>query len=331
MTDTILPPDQLKRCAAALVAEGTGAAGPVVRAELEPLLASALVGPVALREYLAALAAAGGGLATPPENSHPEFSLSAVLRDGLPVLTDEQLLRLARSPESLAELNRAVEGALEQGDAGAYWSDAELLPDDRIPAEYHLAAERAVAEYHRVEKKTRPVSELPPKRWFTVALPIAVAASLMLAFFLGTRWSGERERDVHLASFTVRGDVTRGIEDVALDVGSGTNRRLFLTVVGIVPGRKAPGVFYRHQGKYLELPAGGTTTLKNFPPTDLGGSTVLLLVATDVPAGDAVLHVMPGTLTPETAHLGAEHIRASLRELGIASVVRIIPLPSATK
>eukprot|EP01136_Pigoraptor_vietnamica_P010432 Opistho-1_new@48040 len=116
MTGTILPPDQLERCAAALFAEGTGAAGPVVRAELEPLLASALVGPVALREYLAALAAAGGGRATQPENPRPDFSLPPVLRDGLPVLTDEQLLRLARSPASLAELNRAVEGALERGD-----------------------------------------------------------------------------------------------------------------------------------------------------------------------------------------------------------------------
>lgn len=331
MTGTVLPPDRLKRCAAALVAENPGAAGPVDRAELEPLLASALIGPVAIREYLGALAAATGGRATPSENPPREIPLPSVLRDGLAVLTDEQLFRLARSPESLTELNRAVGSALERGEAGAFWTDAEQLPDEIIPREYHLAAERAVSEFRRVEKKTRPVSELPHKRWLTVALPVAVAASLMLAFFLGTRWSGDGGRDVHLAAVSVRGDVTRGIEDIALEVGNGTNRRVFLTVVGVVPGRKTPGVFYRHQGKYLELPAGGTTTLRNLPPSDLGGSTVLLLVSTDVPAGEVVLNVVPAPLTPETAQAAAEQIREALRELGISSDVRVVTLPATTK
>ncbi len=327
MTYTILEPNRLKRCVAALVSDG---AASIDRLELEGLVATALVAPVAFEEYLGALGGAEAAVRV-PEASLGEFPTAAILSDGLGVLSDEQLSRLARSPGALTALHRLVDDALGREAAGVYWLDAELLPDEVIPKELHDAADRGVAAFQRHNRKTRPRTELKPKRWLTVALPIGVAASLMFAFFLGTRWSGERERDVHLASFSVRGDVTRGIEDIALDVGSGTNRRVFLTVVGIVPGRKAPGVFYRHQGKYLELPAGGTTTLKNFPPSDLGGSTVLLLVATDVPAGDVVLNVLPATLTPETAHLGAEHIRASLHELGITSVVRIIPLPSTTK
>lgn len=327
MTYTILEPNRLKRCVAALVSGGTA---PNDRAELEGLVATALVAPVAFDEYLGAFGAAQ--VAAPvPEAALGEFPIEAILGDGLGVLSDEQLARLARSPGALTELHRLVDDALGREAAGVYWLDAELLPDEVIPKELHDAAERGVATFQSHYRKTKPSTELNPKRWLTLALPVALAASLMLAFFLGTRWAGERERDVQLASFAVRGDVTRGIEDVALDIGNGANRRVFLTVVGIVPGRKAPGVFYRHQGKYLELPASGTTTLKNFPPSDFDGSTVLLLVATDVPAGDAVLNVLPATLTPQTAHLGAEHIRASLHELGIASVVRIIPLRSTTK
>lgn len=325
MTSSILEPNRLRRCVAALV---SGEAAPNNRADLESLVATALVAPGAFDQFLAAL-----GEALPavpgPDAVLDDFPAEAILSDGLGVLSDEQLSRLARSPGALTILHRLVDDALGRGAAGAYWVDAELLPDEVIPKELHDAAERGVATFRSHYRKAKPSTE--PKRWLTVAVPVAVAASLMLAFFLGTRWSGERERDVRLASFSVRGDVTRGIEDVALDVGNGTNRRVFLTVVGIVPGRKSPGVFYRHQGKYLELPAGGTTTLKNFPPSDLGGSMVLLLVATDVPAGDVVLNVMPPTLTPEIAHIGAEQIRASLRDFGISSVVQIIPLPSTSK
>jgi hypothetical protein len=121
--------------------------------------------------------------------------------------------------------------------------------------------------------------------------------------------------------------VTRGIEDVALDVTNGTDRRAFLTVVGLVPGRKAPGYYYRHQGMYLELPPGVTTEVKNLPPVELEGSTVLLLVTTDVPAGEAVRNVTPPAISPETAEQDAEQIRRALRELNIPADVRVVPLP----
>lgn len=331
MTSAILPPDRLRLCTYALAgrtASGHGGVTPVNRRELEPLLASALIGPAACDEYLTALAAAFEGEALRPAASLSDFPVETILRDGLGVLSDDQLVRLARSESTVRELNRLVDEALAGGTAGRYWADAELLPDESIPSEYHAAAEHAVEQVRRLDRETRPTSELRSRRWVKVALPFALAASLLLAFYLGTRWPAERGgRDVRLASVAVRGDVTRGIEDVALDVTNGTDRRAFLTVVGLVPGRKAAGYYYRHRGKYLELPPGVTTEVKNLPPAELEGSTVLLLVTTDVPAGEVVRNVTPPTATPETAEQDAEQIRRALGELNIRADVRVVPLP----
>lgn len=337
MTAAILPPDRLRICTRALAGEDKGGE-PVDRQAIEPLLASALIGPVACDEYLAALAAAFGGRDVPPGALVTEFPVEAVLLDGLGGLSDEQLARLGRSEAAVRELNRMVDEALANGTAGLYWQKAELLPHESIPSEYHIAAERAVADVRLLDRETQPVPmsatdsasvlEKRHRRWVRLALPLALAASLLLAFYLGTRWPGDRDvRDVRLASVTVRGDVTRGIEDIALDVTNGTDRRAFLTVVGLIPGRPKPGYYYRHQEKYLELPPGGTTEVKNLPPVDLGGSTVLLLVTTDVPAGEAVRNVTPQTVTPETADQTADHIRRALGDLNIRADVRVVPLP----
>ncbi len=341
MTVMILPPDRLRHSTRSLAGRPDATDGgpePVDRQAIEPLLASALIGPVACDEYLAALAAAFGGGAAPPGALVSEFPVEAVLRDGLGRLSDEQLARLGRSESAIRELNRLVDEALANGTAGRYWQEAELLPDESIPREYHAAAEHAVEEVRRLGRKTRPdespptapapAAEKPLRRWTRFAVPIALAASLLPAFYLGTFWTPRDGRhEVRLASVAVRGDVTRGIEEVALDVANGTDRRVFLTVVGLAPGRKIPAYHYRSEGRYIEVPAGGTAAVKNLPP-EFEGSTVLLVVSTHGPAGGVVREVLPPAVTPGSAAADAEQLRTALADLDIDADVRVVALPA---
>lgn len=340
MTGAILPPDRLNHCARSLAGrpEARGGVAPVDRRALEPLLASALIGPVARDQYLVALAAAFGDQSILPAVTLAEFPVETILRDGLRTLSDEQLTRLGRSESAVRELNRLVDEALADGTAGRYWQEAELLPDESIPGEYHAAAEHAVGEVRRLERETRPgltsltdsvpSAEKPRRHWVRFAVHVALAASLLLAFYLGTFWPrNDGRHEVRLASVAVRGDVTRGIEEVALDVANGTDRRVFLTVVGLAPGRKIPAYHYRSEGRYIEVPAGGTAAVKNLPP-EFEGSTVLLVVSTHGPAGGVVREVMPPAVAPGSAAADAERLRKALADLGIDADVRVVALPA---
>ena len=62
-------------------------------------------------------------------------------------------------------------------------------------------------------------------------IPAALAlASVLVAFFLGTQVRrGTEGREVLLAQAVIRGDITRGVEDVALDVTNGGTRQAFVT------------------------------------------------------------------------------------------------------
>jgi hypothetical protein len=341
MTEAILPPNRLRDCALALAGlddSGPGEATSVDRQAVEPLLASALIGPAACDEYLGALAAAFGSRVAPPGALVTEFPVEAILRDGLGGLSDEQLARLGRSESAVRDLNRRVDEALASGTAGSYWLEAELLPDESIPREYRAAAERAVEGVRRLDREARSdrsvvagpgsMSGARHRRWVKLALPLALAASLLLAFLLGTIWPGhDRRREVRLASIAVRGNVTRGIEDVALDVTNGSDRRLFVTVIGLVPGRKTPAYHYRQEGRYIDVPPDGTAVVKNLPP-EFEGSTVLVIVSTGVPAGGVVRDVTSSAVTPDTAEQGAGQILKAMSELGIDTDIRVVALPS---
>ena len=338
MTPPILPPDLLRQCAHAVV---SSPAGTIDRRSLEPLLASALIGPVACEEYLAALreASSAGG---PTAVAASDLPIGPVLQDGLRVLSDEQLLRLAWSEAAIRELNRLVDESLGSGSAGTYWQEAELLPDEAIPEHYHAAARHAVEQVRLLERETRPANAPEPTgtapagkrypRWLTVAVPLGVAASLLVAFFLGRQWpAGDGTREVRLASVTVRGEVTRGIEDVAIDVTNGSDRRAFLTFVGLVPGRKTPAYHYRQEGRYIEVPPHGTIALVNLPPAEFEGTTVLLVFSTPVPAGGVIREVMPAGVSPDSAEPDAERIKKSLADLNIDTDVKVVSIPIAKR
>lgn len=330
MTGTILPPERLRLCALALArpeGDAHGQPGAVERRELEPLLASALIGPAACDEYLTALASAFCGEAV-GEPFVPDFLPDVVLREGLSALSDEQLFRLARNPSAIREMNRVVEGALTRGTVGPYWIEAELLPSDALPAEYHAAAANAVEQFRRLERETRPRTETLSRRWVKAALPFALAASLLLAFFLGTRWPGG-PGEVRLASLSVRGEPARGIGTVALDIENASDRRAFVTVVGLVPGRDRPVYHYRSEGRYLDAPPQSTVAVTNLPP-EFQGATVLVVFLTRVPAGEAVREGSAAA-SADAAEAYAARTRKALAELGIDSDSKVVPLPSAVR
>lgn len=294
-----------------------------------------------MAEYLAILEEEAHRPATPPHTvpTPPAVPFDGVLRDGVGVLDDVTLASVATDPATLRSLESVVERAELAGNLGEAWGAVyDALASDLPPEYVHgTRSQRLMDEIIATERGPDAEDGEPnrstPRRpgwragWRAAGLGV-LAASLLLAFYLGTFWSGKDGRqEIRLASVAVRGDVTRGIEDVALDVTNGTDRRAFLTVVGLIPGRPKPGYFYRSEEKYLELLPGGTTEVKNLPPVELEGSTVLLLVTTDVPAGEAVRNVTPPAATPETAGHTADHIRRALGDLNIRADVRVIPLP----
>lgn len=259
-------------------------------------------------------------------------------------LPDDVLADLATSPEALASLEETQFRG--QGEIGMWFFEAVFRenaqrPDAAARAEHSKQLARQAlgrlvgSEPGTVTRRTANewvdaprANRALPNRVFKFAIPLAVAASLLLAFYLGTFWPRNNGRhEVRLASVAVRGDVTRGIDDVALDVTNGTDRRVFLTVVGLAPGRKSPAYHYRSEGRYIEVPAGGTAEVKNLPP-EFEGSTVLLVVSTHGPAGGVVREVMPPAVTPGSAAADAERLGKTLADLGIDADVRVVALPA---
>lgn len=264
-----------------------------------------------------------------------------IARSGFAGLTDEQLVDYAISPSAVnAVADRLYDDDLlpELGDWLIQAGKRELLVESRdIVQSTNLLTPNAGprsrhdgpgSEGANVGPVTVPHRPSRSARWRKLAVPLALVASLLLAVYLGTFWPRDSGRhEVRLASVAVRGDVTRGIDDVALDVANGTDRRIFLTVVGLAPGRKSPAYHYRSEGRYIEAPAGGTAAVKNLPP-EFEGSTVLLVVSTHGPAGGVVREVMPPAVTPESAASDAEQLRKALADLDIDADVRVVALPA---
>lgn len=83
----------------------------------------------------------------------------AIIRDGLAMLSDDQLAHLALSivdVDDLGERIFAQEIAAPER-LGPWWHAA--YQDIVIPAEYLAAGERAVAEFCRLERETRPTTD----------------------------------------------------------------------------------------------------------------------------------------------------------------------------
>ena len=148
-------PGLVESVMAEFVASGRATIPAGRRDEVVRMLQSVVCGRIAVDEYSELLGAALPADAVPPE-APTEFSVETIFRDGLGVLTDDQLARLALNIVTLDELcDRIVAEEVAMSDRlGPWWQVA--YEDIVIPPEYDAAAERAIAEFHRVERATRP-------------------------------------------------------------------------------------------------------------------------------------------------------------------------------
>jgi hypothetical protein len=322
------------------------------REEVVRLLTRAVAHPALLDCYIAELRARR--VRTGPETElkllnapRTDIPWERIREHGFADLPDDVLADLATSPEALAALEETQFRG--QGQIGRWFFEA-IFRENAGAANGTDRDEKANRYIRQAEESLETAAEsadgaratgadsgaapsarvLPLKRWKSVRWA-AVAASLLLAFFLGTRWPApERTREVRLASVTVRGEVVRGIEDVAIDVANGSDRRMFLTFVGLVPGRKTPAYHYRQESRYVEVTPHGTLAVANLPP-EFEGTTVLLVFSTPVPAGGVIREVIPAAASPDSAEQDAERIKKALADLGIDADVKVVSIPIAKR
>jgi hypothetical protein len=235
MITRILPADALARSVADARAVAGGRAALAARDELIDTLTGAMLGPVALTEYLAAVGtdvptarlAAGDGL--PP---------GRVAADGLGWASDGQLARLALDPDGVTALNAAVESALLDGTAGPGWWAAVDLPDDALPPDYLppdcVPRLVAAAEAAATDRMPSPAAPLPattpavsrggraPAAWASLA---ALAAGVLgFGVFLGTRFSEEPREVASLSPEELSRDLSPETREALLRAWGGESK-----------------------------------------------------------------------------------------------------------
>ncbi len=168
MTPTIIPADQLARVMALLSTRpvwATPVLSEAARRLVEATVGSACLGPVARDEYLTALARS---TADQPQDVitglYDPAAWDALVRNGLPELSDRDLLSLAASPDAVRELTDRVDAALCDGTLSNAWlslyeRSAARLPDPALdPAvrETFEVFSRLHAEWSGQAKAPRP-------------------------------------------------------------------------------------------------------------------------------------------------------------------------------
>lgn len=160
---------------------------------------------------------------------------------------------------------------------------------------------------------------------FTVAASVAAALLIGLGALLTHRGGedGPLVASVALTQATPRGPGS--VPDLAVENRS--DRRAFVTVVGLSPNRR-PAVHYREAERFIDIPGHASRTIRNLPePFD--GSAVVLIVLTGSPAGEAVRDSLPPVAPAADLDGVRTSLLAALQDLGYRGVTIEVVHPPA--
>jgi hypothetical protein len=296
MTIVIIPPDQLRRAfeiiASAVQRHEALQSGQ--RAEIEQILASACYGVAAMGEYLGQLA---NSHVRPDNLRLAELSVESILQAGLGGLTDQQLVRLATTPDAIRELNTRVDEALRAEKLGQYWWKVRELPDEQLPNNYlgedalhRVMAEIGITEDNpEADTRSTPSAAVSVKQrmWATYAGPVlALAACLLIGVTIGwfLRGGPQDRRETLIATAKVEPSMIRGPNDEKLQqVRVAGPFDGFVVIVALAPDRKQQVLPKFGQG---DVPVSKGEQSEGVPvPAD---TTRALFFVTETPAGEPI-------------------------------------------
>lgn len=309
MKTLMIPLEHLRHSlASAIAARGAGQGATLSleeRHQLQKVLASACHGPVALKEYLAQLTESKRSIGSQGNDLLiTEIPGAAVVKKGLAVLSDEQLVRLATSAEAIRQLNLLIEQALDADELGDFWWDAYSVPDSAIPPGYldDQTFRRILDDVRDTSDDPKTASEpdtvMPTfhtnwRGWRAFAGPIlALAACLLIGIAIG--WfirGGRHDRyEILVANAKVEPSLIRGPNDEKLQqVRIKGPFDGFVVVIALAPDRKQR-VFPEFGADDKPVATGAESD--GIPvPAD---TTRAIYIVTETPAGEPIRRAFEG-------------------------------------
>jgi hypothetical protein len=239
-----------------------------------------------------------------------------IFTEGFTAVADDILADIALSPEALQALADCLYDPEADIRLGSWFLDP--VPSRSSPPPGQVAP--------RAVDRPTPSPRAGRSRWLAIAA--ASAASFVVGILVGPRlFDTNRRSEISLAQVSVRGDPARGIEDVQIDVANAGSARGFVTIVGLGPGDRRPVVHNRSGETFLVVPPGETAAVKNLPP-EFEGVTAVVVVLSNVPAGEAVRVALPPTAGADGASDIAEKLRAALTANNVRAETKVVPIPN---
>lgn len=330
----VFPADVLRVVRATSVSELSPPVGR--RQEWEARLARLLTHPLERNAYEAAFDELLDSSPLPPHVSEnlyeTEIRADEIVRSGLGVLSDVELVTLAARPEGLQVVAELIEEAVDEPDAWPEWrrllADAERAELSEVRPEL-IAKLTDIARAHPAYAGGGRPEPRPSKAFRLAPVWAALAACILIALgFVGGRLSRPRGPEVALAArvtaarFPDRGGTGRVTK---LEIENRSDRRVFVTVIGL--GGARPPVEYEENRTFIEVGTAESRTVE-LPASRFGnvGSAVVVLTAT--PAGEAVVKRLEEDPLPADPEAALDRIKSDLARYGFSgAVVELVPLP----
>ena len=121
----------------------------------------------------------------------------------------------------------------------------------------------------------------------------------------------------------MKGSITRGVDGAELRVTNSGEAPAFVTIVGLFPDRKSAVTSYTSGSSFLVAAPNRDTIFQHLDP-GLAGTTVGIVVLSNVPAGEATRLSLPKEGTPGQATEIAEQLRRALATLNIRADTRVV-------